>query len=75
MHASSVTALSYDLTQNDKPSSQNFDVLFSNRNIARVNALPAQGGEAGRVAGNLRAQMGAALNTTKPVMVSLLLVL
>ncbi len=60
-YASSVTALSYDLTQNDKPSSQNFDVLFSNRNIARVNALQAQGGEAGRVAGNLRAQMGAAL--------------
>lgn len=60
-YASSVTALAYDLTQNDKPSSQNFDVLFSNRNIARVNALQAQGGEAGRVAGNLRAQMGAAL--------------
>ena len=60
-YASSVTALSFDLTKNDKPSSQNFDVLFSNRNIARVNALQAQGGEAGRVAGNLRAQMGAAL--------------
>ena len=60
-YASSVTALAFDLTKNDRPSSQNYDVLFSNKNIARVNELQSRGGEAGRVAANLRAQMGAAL--------------
>ena len=60
-YASSVTALSYDLTQNERPSFDNFNVLFSNSNIARLNKLQAAGGESGRVAAQLRAQMGAAL--------------
>lgn len=60
-YASSVTALAFDLTKNDRPSFENYDVLFSNKNIARVNELQSRGGEAGRVAANLRAQMGAAL--------------
>lgn len=60
-YASSVTALSFDLTQNERHSSKTFDVLFSNSNIARLNKLQAAGGESGRIAAQLRAQMGAAL--------------
>jgi hypothetical protein len=60
-YASSVTSLSYSLTQNDQQSTKYMDSLFSNNNLNSLAALEAAGGESGRIAANLRAQMGAAL--------------
>ena len=60
-YASSVTSLAYSLTQNEQQSAKYMDSLFSNSNLNSLAALEAAGGESGRVAANLRAQMGAAL--------------
>ena len=60
-YASSVTSLSYALTQNEQQSTRYMDSLFSNANLNSLAALEAAGGESGRIAANLRAQMGAAL--------------
>ena len=60
-YASSVTSLSYALTQNEQQSARYMDSLFSNKNLNSLAALEAEGGESGRIAANLRAQMGAAL--------------
>ena len=60
-YASSVTSLSYALTQNEQQSTRYMDSLFSNTNLNSLAALEAAGGESGRIAANLRAQMGAAL--------------
>lgn len=60
-YASSVTSLAYSLTQNEQQSAKYMDSLFSNSNLNSLAALEAAGGESGRIAANLRAQMGAAL--------------
>ena len=60
-YASSVTSLSYALTKNEQQSTRYMDSLFSNANLNSLAALEAAGGESGRIAANLRAQMGAAL--------------
>lgn len=60
-YASSVTSLSYALTQNEQQSTRYMDSLFSNANLNSLAALEAAGGESGRIAANLRAQLGAAL--------------
>jgi len=59
--ASSVASLSFALTQNEIVSQKYVDSLFSAATLSKINSLSAQGGEGGRIAANLRAQMGLAL--------------
>lgn len=60
-YASSITTLAYGLTKNKQPSTGYMDTLLSNDTINKINRLAAEGGENGRIAANLKAQIGVAL--------------